>query len=250
MDPRHGVDRVFDEVNQAIAEEGIGPAWMPAPRARERAPFRGLVVALQASRRAAYAPEPERWLGIAGSAKLANPLRPTGRWPPPIWSVSLLRSPCELSTGRSALKRNSPARSPCGACRCGDVGRVAGIQFADSLASGLSRHAYHLLPTLPPSCSPSSAESTESAVGFENATVLTVNLRESRAEPAAAREPVSPEPTCQMRHSERLFRTWQTYWPSRSINCWKFAALSQSKPAVVDALGPRILRGFLFAEVR
>jgi hypothetical protein len=54
LDPGHGVNRVLYEVNQAIAEEGIGPAWMPAPRRGERAPFLGLVVALQSSRRVAY----------------------------------------------------------------------------------------------------------------------------------------------------------------------------------------------------
>ncbi len=42
-----------------------------------------------------------------------------GRWSPPNWSGSLLRPPAELSTGLSAMRRNSPVRSPCCECPCG-----------------------------------------------------------------------------------------------------------------------------------
>jgi hypothetical protein len=40
LDPGHGADRVLDEVHRAVAEEGIDPARMPAPRPRERAHWR------------------------------------------------------------------------------------------------------------------------------------------------------------------------------------------------------------------
>ena len=119
LDPGHGVNRVLYEVNRAIAEEGIGPAPIPAPRPGERASFLGWVVAFQAARRVAYAPEPERCSGKASSAKLANSIRPNVLQSPPNASGIRLRFPAELSMGRSPMRTNSPVRSRCGACRCG-----------------------------------------------------------------------------------------------------------------------------------
>jgi chromosome partitioning protein len=57
--------------------------------------------------------------GIASIAKLANSIRPPGHWSPPNWSGSLLRLPSKWSTGRSAIRKNSPVWSPCGASSCG-----------------------------------------------------------------------------------------------------------------------------------
>ena len=54
-DPRHGVNRVFHEVDRAVAEEGIDSARMPAACPHEHASRRALVVACQASNRLAVA---------------------------------------------------------------------------------------------------------------------------------------------------------------------------------------------------